>query len=85
MRGLLSVGLLLCLIGLTMMFCNSPGVERVPSLDSKIYRLQGDYYVRRLVVDTEVLFIRCDKEGNLLSGPISTHYGKNGHTTAIGE
>lgn len=85
MRWLTSVGLLLCFIGLTMCMCNSPGVEKVPSSVSNVYRLQDDYYVRRLVVDTEILFIRCDKEGNLLSGPISTHYGKSGHTTVIGE
>lgn len=86
MHKLFSIGLVFCFIGLlSCMFCSSPGVEKVSSPGQTIYRLQDDYYVKRIVVDVEVLFVRCDKDGNLLSGPITVHYGKNRQTTVIGE
>lgn len=84
MHKLFSIGLVLCFIGLvSCMFCSSPGVKQIPQ--TNIYRLQDDYYVKRLIIGVEVVYIRCDKDGNLLSGPITTHYGKNGQTTLIGE
>lgn len=83
MHKLFLIGLVLCFVGLAMMFCDSPGVEKVN--DADVYRLQDDYYIKRIIVNTNVIYIRCDINGNLLSGPISTRYGKNGQTTAIGE
>lgn len=82
-RLTISFGLVLCFVGLCMMFCSSPGVKQIPQ--TNIYRLQDDYYVKRLIIGVEVVFIRCDRDGNLLSGPITAHYGKNGQSTVIGE
>jgi hypothetical protein len=65
---------LLCLAAVAVLLsCTSPGIEKVPRT-SDVYEVGGNFYVKRIFIEGDRIYFRCDKDGNILSGPVSVHY-----------
>jgi hypothetical protein len=53
--------------------CSSPGVEKV---SSNIYQVEEDYYVKKVIIEGDKIYFRCDTNGNILSSPIHNVFKK---------
>jgi hypothetical protein len=65
---------LFCLsIVVVLLTCTSPGIEKV-SRTSDVYEVEGNLYVKRVFIQGDRIYFRCNQDGNILSGPVSVHY-----------
>lgn len=70
-------------IGVIIIGCTDKGISKQPKDDMQIFKLQEDFYLRRVSIEGTTIFIRCTEDGQFISNPVAVKYqsGKSSHTT----